>query len=153
MYYTNTDVVYYIKATLDDYIILYPTEATLWVPFNLQIINCQVTDYNFPAVSVPTLYNIYTPIYWIPMTTFTEVVATDPLSRTSCGYTITYTVQWEDFYETSLAVADTNFVTWNASDFRYEIRSDDVTHITGDRQIYKLQLTGAVSITDMNPVF
>ncbi len=33
VYYTNTDVTYYIKATLDDYIILYPNEAPHWEPF------------------------------------------------------------------------------------------------------------------------
>ena len=33
IHYTNADVTYYIKATLDDYVILYPAEATRWVPF------------------------------------------------------------------------------------------------------------------------
>ena len=88
------------------------------------------------------------------MTAFNEVVdPADPLGRTSCGYTITYTTQWVDFYGTTLTIADTNFVTWNAGDFRYEVRSDDIRHITDDRQIYKLQLIGSVSLTDMNPIF
>ena len=51
VYYTNADVTYYIKATLDDYIILYPDEVTHWEPFVVQIINCQVTDYTYPTVT------------------------------------------------------------------------------------------------------
>ena len=35
VYYTNADVTYYIKSTLNDYIILYPTEATRWVAFTV----------------------------------------------------------------------------------------------------------------------
>ena len=69
------------------------------------------------------------------MTAFTEVVATDPLGRTACSYPITYTVVWRDFYDTTLPITDTNIVNWNSSpaDFRYEVRSDDVRHITTDR--------------------
>ena len=37
VYYTNTDVTYYLKATLDDYVILYPEEATLWTAFTVNI--------------------------------------------------------------------------------------------------------------------
>ena len=40
VYYTNADVTYYIKATLDNYVILYPDEATIWVPFLVNIQNC-----------------------------------------------------------------------------------------------------------------
>ena len=40
VYYTNANVVYYLKATLDDYVILYPDEATLWVAFNVNLENC-----------------------------------------------------------------------------------------------------------------
>ena len=36
-YYTNANVQYWIKATLDDYIILYPTEATQWISFNVNL--------------------------------------------------------------------------------------------------------------------
>ena len=68
--YTNSNVRYWLKATLDDYIILHPTEATHWEPFNVNIQNCQVTDYHFadPVDSYLwdsgngyILYNIYTP--------------------------------------------------------------------------------------------
>ena len=125
MYYTNADVTYYIKATLDDYLVLYETEATQWIPFIVNIFNCQVTGYSFPTFTDP-IYNVYTPIYWIEMTAFTEV-------GTSCGWPITYTVKWKDFYETELPLTDTNFVEWNEPDFRFEVQTDDVTHITGDR--------------------
>ena len=58
------------------------------------------------------------------MAAFTEVVATDPLSRTACNYQITYTLTWKDFYETTLPVTETNFVTFDTVDFRYLVRSD-----------------------------
>ena len=68
------------------------------------------------------------------MTTFTDVVdGSDPLGRSTCGYTIAYTVQWRDFYDTVLPITETEIVTWNAADFRYEVQSDDTSKITGDR--------------------
>ena len=36
-YFTNKDVTYWLKATLDDYVILYPEEATRWESFNVNI--------------------------------------------------------------------------------------------------------------------
>ena len=36
-YYTNSKVTYWLKATLDDYVILYPEEATRWESFNVNI--------------------------------------------------------------------------------------------------------------------
>jgi hypothetical protein len=83
-YFTNANVVYWIRATLDDYLILYPTESTQWFSFNVNIENCIVDSYTF---SDPTssyqwdpvnnwiLYNIYTPWQWIEMTDFVEVVS------------------------------------------------------------------------------
>lgn len=74
---------YWIRATLDDYIILYPTEATQWISFDVNLENCIVTDYTF---SNPTssyqwsvadsqiVYNVYTPWQWIEMADFVEVV-------------------------------------------------------------------------------
>lgn len=82
-YYTNALVRYWIRATLDDYIILYPTEATQWISFDVNLENCIVTDYTF---SNPTssyqwsvadsqiVYNVYTPWQWIEMADFVEVV-------------------------------------------------------------------------------
>ena len=58
------------------------------------------------------------------MTAFTEQVATDPLGRTACNYPITYTVTWKDFYETTLPITGTNFVTFDTTNFRYLVRSD-----------------------------
>ena len=40
VWFTNAYSNYYLKSTLDDYIILYPTEVTRWHPFKLMIINC-----------------------------------------------------------------------------------------------------------------
>jgi hypothetical protein len=80
-HYTNALVRYWIRATLDDYIILYPTEATQWISFDVNMENCIVTDYTF---SNPTssyqwsvadsqiVYNVYTPWQWIVMADFVE---------------------------------------------------------------------------------
>ena len=64
-------------------------------------------------------------------------------------------MQWRDFYDTTLPITDTNIVNWNSDPlaFRYEVRSDDERHITSDRQVYILELTGTTSTADMNPPF
>ena len=50
-HYTNAKVKYWLKATLDDYVILYPDEATIWVEFDVNIQNCQVNGYSTPDPS------------------------------------------------------------------------------------------------------
>jgi len=96
---------------------LYPQEATQWEPFNVNIQNCQVTDYTFsnPTTSYqwddttdPThpfiLYNVYTPVQWITMAEFVEVVDPNGPSALSagCNYVPTYTAKWRNFYDTTL---------------------------------------------------
>ena len=174
VYYTNANVQYWLKATLDNYIILYPDEATHWEPFNVNILNCQVTDYSF---SDPTssyqwdtdhiLYNIYTPYQWIDMAEFTETVDSNGPSAYSsgCNYVPTYTVAWRNFYDTTLDLTyldgTGDLIRWvntltptdTTSLFRYEIYSSDVNDIDTTRQLYYLELTATISTSDMNPAF
>ena len=91
-YYTNQNVIYWLKATLDDYIILYPEEATRWVSFNVNIQNCQVTalsfsdptsSYNWDPSDSMIKYNIYTPLTWITMDLFTETADTSTTAAIS----------------------------------------------------------------------
>lgn len=37
--------------------------------------------------------------------------------------------------------------------FRFEVYSNDLADLTHSRQTYKLELTGSIASTDMNPVF
>ena len=46
-YFTNADVQYWLKVTLDDYVLLYPDEATHWEAFNVNIQNCLLNDLTF----------------------------------------------------------------------------------------------------------
>ena len=45
------------------------------------------------------------------------------------------------------------FITWNESDRRFELYSEDPNDIDNTRQFYVIQLTASVSISDMNPIF
>lgn len=174
---TNGLVQYWIKATLDDYIVLYPEEATQWEPFNVNIQNCRVIDYTFSdptasyqwnAVTPPfILYNIYTPVQWITMAEFVEVLDPNGPAAYSagCNYVPTYTVKWRNFYDTTLELDYLNdqgtFMRWvnnltptdTTSEFRYEIYSNDPLDIDNTRQIYYLELTATIATADMDPPF
>ena len=91
-HFTNALVKYYLKATLDDYVILYPEEATRWVEFNVNIQNCKVTaltptiptaSYNWDSGSSLIRYNIYTPETWISLEEFTETVDTSTYANSA----------------------------------------------------------------------
>ena len=97
-------------------------------------------------------YNIYTPIIYIPMPAFTEV--NDPSyikTGTSCGYAITYTTKWKDYWGTVINLP--SFIQWNAANFRYEVQSNDPADLTHSRQTYELELTASTSVADMNPIY
>ena len=40
IHYTNSQVTYYVKVTLDDYLYVYPDEATYFESFLLDMKNC-----------------------------------------------------------------------------------------------------------------
>ena len=42
VYFTNANVQYYLKVTLDDYVYRYPKEAVYYEPFKLNMRNCIV---------------------------------------------------------------------------------------------------------------
>ena len=88
------------------------------------------------------------------MTSFTEVSNNRRAATpTTCGYTVTYTVMWRDFYGSIIPLSQAPFIVWNPVNFRYEVYSNDPLDINNTRQFYKLELTGSISTTDMNPPF
>ena len=72
--YTNADVQYYLRVSLDDYRILNPDEVIHFEPFTINLKNCQVDDLvTVPVADIP--YNVYTPIVEIPITEFVQVAS------------------------------------------------------------------------------
>lgn len=132
VYFTNAYVTFWVKVSLSDYSTLNPVNDVRWEPIQIMLKNCQVTDFTFPAVADVT-YCIYTPVTHILMTQFTEVDQAGFIkpAMTSCGYAITYTAKWRDYYDTVIALPP--FVTWNPTDFRYEVFSQDVNDLTDTR--------------------
>lgn len=84
------------------------------------------------------------------MATFTETAATNPKTGMTCDYAITYSAKWRDFYDTVIPLP--HWIRWNEAAFRYEVYTNDPLDITHTRQTYKLELTGTIASTDMNPV-
>ena len=101
------------------------------------------------------------------MAEFTETIDSNGPSAYSggCNYVPTYTVQWRNFYDTTLDLtflAGTgDLIRWvntltptdTTSYFRYEIYSDDPNDIDTTRQLYYLELTATIDTADMNPAF
>ena len=142
---------FYLKVSLDNYSILNPVNAVRWEPIRIRLKNCIVSDFTFPTVS-DVQYTLYTPVIYIQMTQFTEApLAGFVKTGTTCGYTVTYTVLWRNYYDTVIPLPP--FITWNAALFRFEVYSKDPADLTNSRQGYKLELTGSIASTDMNPVF
>ena len=134
---------FYIKVMLDDYYLLYP-ETIHYDSFRVMLKNCQVADFSegsmsqlgFGANSQIT-YNVYTPVYWIYLPEVTQVLESSSPYRSSaqqCGYTLTYTPTWKTFYDTQIDLPP--FVTWNESERRFEIYSEDPNDIDTTRQTY-----------------
>jgi hypothetical protein len=103
IYVTNGLFNFYLVVSLDDYRILNPVTAVRAEPIPINLHNCQISDFTFPAVADVT-YNVYTPIIHILMTQFTETSISNPRAATpsTCGYTVTYTVKWRNFYDTAI---------------------------------------------------
>ena len=68
-YYTNADITYYVKVTLDDYVYRYPDEAVYYESFTVNLKNCQVSSYT-KDVDASYYYNIYTPVHKYSYTAF-----------------------------------------------------------------------------------
>ena len=67
-----------------------------------------------------------------------------------CEYTLSYTPTWKTFYDTEIDLP--SFITWNESERRFEIYSEDPDDIDTTRQTYTIQMTVAVDIADMDPI-
>lgn len=110
---------FYVKVSLKDYSTLYP-ETVRWEPIRIWIKNCQITDMTFSAIA-DVNYILYTPWVHIQMTEFTHVMVPDLIKSpaTDCGYTVTYTPTWRNYFGTSIPLP--TFINWNDVDFRFEI--------------------------------
>lgn len=140
---------FYLRVSLVDYEILNPVNCVQWQPIPIFLHSCRITDFSFTQVADVT-YHVYTPVIYINMAAFTETAATFPKTGTKCNYTITYTQKWRDFYDTVIPLPP--WIKWNQAAFRYEVYTNDPLDINHTRQIYKLELTGSIASTDMNPV-
>ena len=120
VYYTNSNFFFYLRVSLEDYVILNPVNAVRWEPIPINLHNCQISDFTFPAVA-DVNYNVYTPIIYIIMTQFTETSISNPRvsSPATCGYTVTYTVKWRNYYDTVIPLPP--WIVWNPVNFRYEV--------------------------------
>ncbi len=118
-YFTNAFNTFYVRVSLDNYSILNPVNDVRWEPIRVNLQNCQITDLTFSAVAdVP--YNVYTPIVYIPLVRFTEVNnGLFKVAGSTCGYTVSYTAKWRDFYDTVIPLP--TWIVWNPTNFRYEI--------------------------------
>ena len=110
--YTNEVKTYYVKVRLDDYYLHYPYNTVTYDMFTIDLKNCQVVDFQPGTSSDLTFgtntdeeYNIYTPVHWIYVPEFISEVATADIGTytqddETCGYTLTYSTTWLDFYDT-----------------------------------------------------
>lgn len=84
------------------------------------------------------------------MVRFTESGSINPKVGSTCGYTVTYSVKWRNFFDTTIPLPP--WIVWKPTEFRYEVYTNDPKDINHTRQIYKLELTASIASTDMNPV-
>jgi hypothetical protein len=144
-------VTFWIKVSLDNYANVYPVNAVQWQPIQIMLQNCQVTDFTFPA-QANVNYIVYTPIIYVPMSHFAEIDQAGFIrTGSSCGYSISYTVTWQNYWGTAISLP--SFISWNPTLFRFEIQSSDAIDFSSARQFYTLQLTASISSSDMNPPF
>jgi hypothetical protein len=132
VYYTNANFFFYLRVSLDDYVILNPVNDVRWEPIPINLHNCQISDFFFPTIA-DWNYNVYTPIIYIEMTRFTESSISNPhaSSPSTCNYPVTYTVRWKDFFDTAIPLP--NWIVWKPTEFRYEVQTDDPLNVDHTR--------------------
>ena len=145
-------MVYYLKVTFDDYVDTYPTEATHYQAFNLNMRNCQVSSFNkFTLTDIDDHTNTYsgwgnsynvilnTPIKKFPYTAWTESIVSNTnryAASPTCGYAITYSVKWRTYYDTVISLPP--FITWkdtnaDGTDPQFWMQSTDTLDLTTAR--------------------
>ena len=93
VYFTNAQVTYYLRTTLDNYVYRYPVEAQRYESMKLNMRNCIVESFNIANWVRPQRYILYTPVEKYPYTQWTQQPLTGTAktaSPTTCGYTINY---------------------------------------------------------------
>ncbi len=149
VYYTNANFNFYLRVSLSDYEILNPDNCVRWQSIPLNLKSCRIGDFSFASIADVT-YNVYTPVIYINMVRFTESGSINPKVGSTCGYTVTYSVKWRNFFDTTIPLPP--WIVWKPTEFRYEVYTNDPKDINHTRQIYKLELTASIASTDMNPV-
>lgn len=116
--------------------------------------NCQIASFTKDAAGAVS-YILYTPVVKYPYTAWTDVAeAGTARSGSSCGYGITYSTLWRDFYDTTLPLPTMVNWKWSADGIHaFWIYSDDTSMVEYDRQEFVIELTGTISLSDMNPLF
>jgi len=86
VYFTNANVQYYLKVTLDDYVYRYPQEAVYYEPFRLNMRNCIVESFNIGSWVTNQEYILYTPVEKYPYDQWTHVAlaGTSKAPYTNC---------------------------------------------------------------------
>lgn len=134
--YTNAYVTMYVRVILVDYYAVYPQYAIWYEEFRYQLKNCQVESFTWTSIA-DIAYNVYTPVYHVDIPEFTQVPDDTTYSRSvydRCGYDITYTASWLNFYDTVIDLPP--FILWSEADRRFEIYSADPDDIDDTRQFY-----------------
>lgn len=152
-YYTNADVTYYLKVSLDDYVVDYEKygHVVYYNQFKVNMKNCQVTGFNKDNDQTYN-YILYTPVIKKPYTAFTDIAQAGTIrTGSNCGYTVNYKVEWETYWGTRITIP--TFIEWYEGSTTFWIQSDDTIDLTDERQTYTIVLTGSIDITDMNPIF
>ena len=117
--------------------------------------NCQVASFTKDSDQTLT-YILYTPLLKHDYTAWVDVAEVGTTNGASnCGYTVEYSAQWKNFYETDLALPTMVNWKWNsgAGFHAFWIYSDDTSMVEYDRTDFTIELTGCTTTTDMNPVF
>ena len=112
VHYTNSQVQYYVKIELDDYVLDYEKYGHV-VMYNSVLVNmknCQVLSFNKDADQSYN-YILYTPVHKYPYTAFTDNAQAGYIqSGSNCGYTLNYKVEWETYYGTRITIP--TFIEW-----------------------------------------
>jgi hypothetical protein len=152
-YTTNANFIIYVRSILVDYQYDYPdpSMAFLYDTITLNIRNCMVDSFTKPAQPADIFYNVHTPVWWEPFGPFVSVpdAATLRTPAVACGYTITYTRLWHNYWDTIIELPD--FIIWNGDDERFEIYTDDPGWISDLMNEYVICVEGTIDETQQYP--
>ena len=80
----------------------------------------------------------------------THVAGTERAPASDCGYTLDYTAQWRTYYNTVIALPA--FIVWDHVNLRFEVQTDDPSHLTSVYNTYDIELVASTRLADTDPV-